>query len=71
MIYPDKVIHIYPIDEEDQHIIFLTYPPLGEPYSECKCEPWFKPLENGSVVIVHSSFNGREAVEWAEEILSK
>ena len=69
MIEPGKVIHIYPKDEEEQHIIFLTYPPIGEPYSECKCEPWFKPADNGYILVIHASFNGREALEWAQEIL--
>lgn len=71
MIDPSKVIHIYPKDEEDDHIIFLTYPAIGEPYSECKCEPWFKPLENGHIAVIHASFNGREGVEWATEILNQ
>ena len=70
MIEPDKVMHIYPVGEEEQHIIFLTYPTIGEPYSECKCEPWIKPLENGHIAVVHSSFNGREVLEWAKEILN-
>lgn len=70
MIDPSKVIHIYPKDEEDDHIIFLTYHLAGNPYSECKCEPWFKPADNGHVLVIHSSFNGREALEWTQEILN-
>jgi len=70
MLTPDKVIHIYPIDEENEHVIFLTYPVLGDPYSECKCEPWFKPAENGCTLVIHASFNGREGLEWANDILN-
>lgn len=70
MIDPDKVHHIYPIGEEDDHVLFLTYPTIGEPYSECKCEPCIKPLEN-CIAVVHSSFDGREALEWTEEILNQ
>jgi hypothetical protein len=70
MLTPDKVIHIYPKNEEDDHVIFLTYPVIGEPYSECKCEPWFKPAENGHTLVIHASFNGREGLEWANDILN-
>ncbi len=70
MIDPSKVIHIYPKDEEDDHVIFLTYPPIGEPYSECKCEPWFKEADNGHILVIHSSYDGREAVEQVNEILN-
>ena len=70
MMEPDKVQHIYPLDEEDQHILFLTYTKSGQEYSQCSCEPWFRVLPNGNTLVVHSSFNGREGVEWANEILN-
>ncbi len=43
-----------------------------EPYEQettCKCEP--KVLhENGNMIIVHNSFDGREGLEWTKEILN-
>ena len=70
IIDPDKVFHIYPIDEECDHIIFLTYPPIGEPYSECKCHPRLEEAENEHIMVIHSSFDGREGLELANEILN-
>lgn len=69
MIDPDKVIHIYPLDEEDDHIIFLTYPAIGDPYSECVCTPRLN-TENGCLLVIHNSYDGREGVEIVNEILN-
>ncbi len=71
MIDPENVYHLYPHDEEDDHIVFLTYQKTGEPYSECKCQPWFKLQDNGLLIVVHASFHGQQAVDWANEILNK
>ncbi len=51
--------HVLPIDDIKQH----------EETTTCQCEP--KVLhENGNMVIVHNSFDGREGIEWANEILN-
>jgi len=39
-----------------------------ESYS-CSCHPEIQ-TENGNVIIVHNSFDGREGVEWTNEILN-
>ena len=36
----------------------------------CHCLPRVE-YESGSMIIVHSSFDGREGVEWTNEILNK
>lgn len=45
----------------------------GEPFEHpcettCPCEPTVS-FENGEMLVLHNSFDGREAVEWAEDIL--
>lgn len=70
MIDPNKVIHIYPKDEIDDHVIFLTYPEIGNPHSECVCEPRLEPAANGYALVVHNSYDGREGVEITNEILN-
>jgi hypothetical protein len=70
MIDPSKVVHIYPQDEIDDHIIFLTYPPIGDAYSECVCCPTLESGPDGRLLVIHNSYDGREGVEWAKEILN-
>jgi len=36
----------------------------------CKCKPKIEVLED-RVLIIHNSFDGREAVEWANEIINE
>lgn len=54
------VIHVLPIDDIEDHIDSST----------CPCQPSIEE-ENGHLIIVHSSFDGREGVEWAQEILNE
>lgn len=35
----------------------------------CKCKPKIEVLED-RILIIHNSFDGREAVEWANEIIN-
>lgn len=50
--------HVLPINDLEEH----------EESSTCKCEP--KVInEEGELIIVHNSFDGREGIEWTNEIL--
>lgn len=55
------IFHILPINDLREH----------EEKSTCDCEPKSEILENGDVMIIHNSFDGREVVELANEILNK
>ena len=52
------MIHITPINDLEKH----------EESTTCKCEPSVIE-ENGELIVVHNSFDGREGFEWTEEIL--
>lgn len=39
--------------------------------STCECEPAIQKLENGDILIVHNSYDGREGLEMANELLDK
>lgn len=69
MIDPDKVYHIYPRNDLKEHYLECVYPVTGYPYCPCECSPQFKE-EGDALLIVHNSFDGREAVEIANEILN-
>lgn len=70
MIDPDKVYHVYPTNDLHEHILQCEYPPIGAPFCPCNCEPIWKE-EGEGLLIIHNSFDGREGVEWANEILNK
>lgn len=54
------ILHVLPVNDLEEHI----------DSSICKCEP--KVLnENGNLIIVHNSYDGREGLEWVEELLNK
>lgn len=52
--------HILPNNDSNTHL------EIGD----CKCKPKIELLEN-KILIIHKSFYGREAVEWANEIINK
>jgi hypothetical protein len=70
MVDPDKVYHVYPTDDSEEHYLECVYPAIGDPYCPCKCEPVFKE-EGDALLVVHNSFDGREGVEIVNDLLNK
>lgn len=68
MIDPEKVFHVYPKDDLQNHYLKCVYPAIGHPYCPCKCNPEFKE-EDDNLLIVHNSFDGREVFEQAYEMI--
>ena len=54
------MIHVTPIDDTKKHTEDTT----------CLCNPKVT-TENGEMIIIHNSYDGREGVEWANEILKQ
>lgn len=54
----DNIWHVYPVGDTEEH----------EMSQNCKCKPVAKE-EGDGLIIVHNSFDGREGVEWANEII--
>lgn len=68
MIDPEQVFHVYPINDLREHVLRCEYPAFGPPYCPCICEPTWK--EKGeALIILHHSFDGREGLQWTNEIL--
>ena len=59
-IKKNNMIHVYPINDLEQHDLEGT---------QCKCNPQVITDPNAEIIIVHNSFDGREGVELANEIL--
>ncbi len=57
------MLHIHPLNDKKQH-------DTSETGNTCHCEPTCK-MEAGEMVVIHNSFDGREGVEWANDILNK
>lgn len=68
MIDPNKVYHVYPTNDLEEHYLECVYPAIGHPYCPCKCNPEFKE-EGDALLIVHNSFDGREVFEEGRELL--
>lgn len=51
--------HILPVADIEPH----------DESSTCKCEPAVQVMEFGDLIIIHNSFDGREGVEIANQIL--
>jgi hypothetical protein len=80
----DNILHVYPVKDTEDHILQTEWKTHeygtivdGRPKHNveqrliCKCKCVVRIIEeNGSFVIVHSSFDGREGVEIANEIIS-
>jgi len=64
MIYEedDEPVHVYPINDIHEHTF------EGD---TCACNPSVQPQEGGGVVIVHNSWDGREGLELANEVLNQ
>jgi len=57
------MIHVHPLNDIKEH-------DTSDTGNTCHCEPTCK-MEAGEIVVIHNSFDGREAAEWANEILTK
>lgn len=55
------MIHVYPVDDLHEHTLVNC---------ECACCPSMLHSEDGSCIVVHNSFDGREGLEQAKEILN-
>lgn len=67
-------IHVTPLDDEEAHIEITREEelPFGSwPVCDCRCRPKRLNEGEGRYIFVHNSFDGREGVEWANELLSK
>ena len=53
--------HILPLNDVKKH----------KESEFCKCNPKVEVQSNGNVLFIHNSFDGREAVEMAKEIINK
>ena len=53
------MIHVHPIDDIKEHDISDTG-------NTCSCNPSVL-LEDGEMIVIHNSFDGREGLEWTVE----
>jgi hypothetical protein len=72
---PDNIQHVYPINDIEPHVLECEHLDSEYPSCPCKCRP--EHVETGNVIegvtgliIVHNSFDGREGVEWVNDILN-
>ena len=69
----DSVIQVSPFDDEIENTEEVEWEimPLDDaPLSKCTCGAR-REVENNKWLIIHNSFDGREGLEWAQEIFAK
>lgn len=71
---PDKALndvwHVTPINDIQRHIEKTDYDITKGIICLCKCSPTYEYPLGGGCVVIHNSFDGREGVEWANEIIN-
>lgn len=63
--------HVLPINDTKEHSEVMIYTKQNEHKSFCKCGATVQLQDNGNLVVIHNSFDGREGLELANEILNK
>lgn len=67
------VRHVITLDDEQEHQVSAwdddSYPFDSVPTCDCPCRPR-REYKDNICIFTHSSFDGREGLEWASEILS-
>lgn len=64
----NNVWHVIPMGDIHPHLDECIIDEDGDPICKCHCDPSTH-LEEAGYIIVHNSFDGREGLEWAKEIL--
>jgi len=54
------IYHVYPLNDTKEHDLEST----------CECNPVAETQPGGDIILVHNSWDGREAVEVAQEIIN-
>ncbi len=62
-------IHVIPKDDLEEHSTNFEWRGLMHGCF-CKCGVRYE-IEDQKVIVIHSSFDGREGVEWANALLSE
>lgn len=57
------MIHIYPLNDLKEH-------DTSDKGNTCKCNPRIVIENYSEILVIHNSFDGREAVEFANKILA-
>lgn len=77
----DNIWHVYPQNDLEEHLLETkkeTHFHERDGYKlgvvvncSCKCSPRIQYEDNGGAIVIHNSFDGREGIEWTNEILNK
>ena len=56
------MLHVHPLNDIKEH-------DTSDKGNTCHCNPSVK-IEAGEMIVIHNSFDGREGVEWTNDILN-
>jgi len=82
----DNIWHVFPVDDTHDHILetewrtieiagFDIFGELNHCVERrlltlCQCGATVREEEGGGIIVIHNSFDGREGLEWVDEILN-
>lgn len=66
----DNIVHVIPLNDKQEHDEYVCWP-SEVPASGCRCGAISELSKNNVFIIIHSSFDGREGLEWVKDILNK
>jgi len=66
-----NVVQVIPLDDEQEHdeTVYLDEDDPCKPMCECSCGVKIEFSEKGCWIIIHQAFDGRQALEWALDII--
>lgn len=82
----DNIWHVFPIGDSKDHVLETEWKTVeygtlinNQPthnieqrlICHCKCGATYKEEPNGAIIVIHNSYDGREGLEWVNEIFNK
>lgn len=71
----ENIWHVYPNNDLKEHITNCDGYNAGglKAFCQCECKPEHRLVDESGIptgiLVIHNSFDGREGLEWANEIL--
>ena len=62
--------HVIPLNDTQEHSCISEVTELFEPFCVCECSPRCEVIDLEHFIFIHNSFDGREGVEWVNELLT-
>jgi hypothetical protein len=66
----NNIWHVLPLNDLREHVQETEVIIQSRQMCLCECNPTHE-YTNNHILVIHNSFDGREGIEWASEILKR